>query len=58
LIISEIESSIIHHIDSTEHTYRGGDFHLSYKTKEMNFQAKMPLAQMEEMLDNEFDLLR
>ena len=57
LIISEIESSIIHYIDSTEHTYRGGDFHLSYKTKEVSFQAKVTLAKMEEILDNEFDLL-
>jgi hypothetical protein len=27
------------------------------KTKEISFKAKIPLAQMEEILNNEFDLL-
>ncbi len=56
-IINEIENTIIHYLDSAEHTYRGGDFHLSYKTKEVSFQAKTSLAQMEETLNNGFDLL-
>ena len=56
-IINEIENTIIHYLDSAEHTYRGGDFHLSYKTKEVSFQAKISLAKMEETLNNGFDLL-
>jgi hypothetical protein len=35
----------------------GNDFFNRLKTKEISFKAKIPLAQMEEILNNEFDLL-
>lgn len=53
MLIQEIESNAIHYINST----REVDLHLAYKTKEISFKAKIPLAQMEEILNNEFDLL-
>lgn len=56
-MIGEIESGIIHYINNLGYTREGADFHLSYKTKSVNFKAKIPIPEMVEALSNEFDLI-